>query len=558
MDLAQESQDPQVQARVWHRSIEVDWMVDPPEEALRRTRSALQVIESLRSLQPAGSAAQAGYFSRWSDTYSFVAGAILREAGRGLDRDVALATAFEMKEHARARALADWLARSDPGREHPETAGTSSLDAVREMLKPQEVLLSFQAAPREDPVGLFAGGSWLLAITRGRVTVHELPHRSDLRNRIRFLEAAITRGAPDRGRELAAAVALYEDLLADALAGLPDGIERLILVPDDALHRLPFAALRASEDGEPLGARYELVQVPSATLWLRWREAEREPAERPLLVLADPALPHGDAAEDGAVQVAQTRGDLPAAETLGRLPWARSEGKAAVRALGGGTLLIDTEASEAALRDLGLGDFEIFHFGAHAVTDEDHPERSAVLLASSPGAGAEGEDGADDPRDGFLRSAEIAHLDLGGRVVVLASCRSAGGSTLRGEGVMSLGRAFFQAGAHGVVASLWPLRDDESAAMFGRFYDHLGRGESVSAALRSARREAIAAGEPAAAWAGLVVLGDGSVVPLPGGRSLLDHPALPVVAAALLVLAAGLLAAFAVRRRRARAAGSAA
>ena len=28
---------------------------------------------------------------------------------------------------------------------------------------------------------------------------------------------------------------------------------------------------------------------------------------------------------------------------------------------------------------------------------------------------------------------------------------------------MSLGRAFFQAGAHGVVASLWPLRDDESA-----------------------------------------------------------------------------------------------
>jgi hypothetical protein len=83
---------------------------------------------------------------------------------------------------------------------------------------------------------------------------------------------------------------------------------------------------------------------------------------------------------------------------------------------------------------------------------------------------------------------------------------------------MSLGRAFFQAGAHGVVASLWPLRDDESAALFGRFYRRLAEGATVGQALHGARREAIAAGEPAAAWAGLVVLGDGSLVPVPGGR----------------------------------------
>ena len=83
---------------------------------------------------------------------------------------------------------------------------------------------------------------------------------------------------------------------------------------------------------------------------------------------------------------------------------------------------------------------------------------------------------------------------------------------------MSLARAFFQAGAHTVVASLWRLRDDEAADFFDRFYRHLGKGVSVAAALRSAQSDLIAEGAPAAAWAGLVVLGDGDMVPLPGGR----------------------------------------
>lgn len=563
LELAQASRDPQVEARVWHRSIEVDWAVDPPEEALRKTRRALQVIEDLRSLQPAGSATQAGYFSRWSDTYAWVGGAVLREAGRGLDRSPALATGLEMQERSRARALADWLDRSDPDREREEDTGPASLGAVREALGPDEALLSFEVAPWKNLTGAFAGGSWLLAVTPDRVTVHELRDRSDLRNRIRLLEAAITRGAPDRGRETAAAVALYDDLLAGALARLPEEIDRLILVPDGSLHRLPFAALRASREAEPLGARYELVQVPSATLWLRWRRAEPAPAERPLLVLADPALAPAGSADKGPLRVASARGPSAepepslyrdAAESYGPLPWARREGRAAVRALGGGLLLTDAEATEQALRSTPLGGYRIVHFGAHAVTDEDRPERSAVLLAPSPGGGDGTAAGDDDPRDGFLRSAEIAHLDLAGRIVVLASCRSAGGSTLRGEGVMSLARAFFQAGAHGVVASLWPLRDDESAAMFERFYDHLGRGQSVAAALHAARREAIEAGEPAAAWAGLVVLGDGSVVPLPGGRSPLDDPAVRIAGLALSVLAAALLVVAAVRRRRSRSA----
>ena len=116
-------------------------------------------------------------------------------------------------------------------------------------------------------------------------------------------------------------------------------------------------------------------------------------------------------------------------------------------------------------------DFGLLHFAAHAVADEERPERSAVLLA--PGGAAE---------DGLLQSREIVDLPLDGRVVVLSACRSAGGSVLRGEGVLSLARAFFQAGSPAVVGSLWPLRDDETATLFESFYRHLARGLSLGAA----------------------------------------------------------------------------
>jgi len=140
------------------------------------------------------------------------------------------------------------------------------------------------------------------------------------------------------------------------------------------------------------------------------------------------------------------------------------------------------------------------------VTDADNPQRSAIVLA----AGGSGD-------DGLLQMSEILEIDWGGRLVVLSGCRTATGDLLQGAGVASLARAFLQAGAHAVVGSLWPLRDDETAAVFDRFYEHLARGASVSAALSTAHEKARAEGLPPAAWSGLVLIGDGSLVPLPGG-----------------------------------------
>jgi hypothetical protein len=89
-----------------------------------------------------------------------------------------------------------------------------------------------------------------------------------------------------------------------------------------------------------------------------------------------------------------------------------------------------------------------------------------------------------------------------------------------------------------VVGSRWTLRDDASRALFEVFYSRLVEGRPVAEAMREARRARIRAGAPTADWAGLAVMGDGSLTPLPrahsgtfwwiGGAALLAAVALAV------------------------------
>ncbi len=222
----------------------------------------------------------------------------------------------------------------------------------------------------------------------------------------------------------------------------------------------------------------------------------------------------------------------------GSLAHARAEGDAVVRRVGGESrVLAGAAATEDAVKGVPAA-FTILHFATHAFVDDVHPERSAVLLS---GAGND---------DGLLQVREIADLPMTGRVVVLSACRTATGSVLAGEGVMGLSRSFFEAGARTVVGTLWAIRDDHAAQFADAMYASLARGRSVAAAVREAQAHAIADGLPAVAWAGYVVIGDGSVVPIGASRrSWMDVRIVVLTVAVVAVLLAFLLWHLATRRR---------
>ena len=559
--LAREAEDYWSMAYAWRERMRVSWASGSGDRVVEDSRSALDAIEALRDLQAATSG-KAEAFSAWSEDYYWLSGRLL-EASPTVPED--LERAFLVTERSRARSLVDTLeaahafpaeaapirqrrgavlerisgvqrqlmnpdlpateratvmrglealevqeadlrnqlARTAPVLASPRRPDFANLSRVRSALSPDEAVLSFQIAPWEDERGGFAGGSWLLVITRGGTRVYRLPGRGELRAAVRLFNGMFDRRD---GSEATPAASLYRQLLESPLAELPPGIRRLTIISDDTLHQLPFAALRANPKAPPLAVRFELTEIPSATLWLSWRAERPAVAAVPALALADPPLPGGDGPRVAASR--ERAAVFASGIRLGPLPYARRESSSVVGEMGGGSIRrLGEDASEAWVKSAPLKRFGVLHFATHAVTDEVNPDRSGVLLA--PGAANQ---------DGLLQIREIVDLDLRGRIVVLSACSSNTGVVLRGEGVMSLARAFFQAGANTVMASLWRLRDDEAADFFDHFYRHLGGGLSVAAAAQAAQKDLFAAGAPAAAWAGIVVLGDGDLVPLPGGR----------------------------------------
>ena len=378
-------------------------------------------------------------------------------------------------------------------------------------------------------------------VTKERQTVHRLPDRDRARARwFRSSAGLIARAdgldGPVGGATLRPAAGRWP-----CVSFRPD-IDRLIIIPDGPLHHLPFDALKGGPrrpGARERGTSWSSSRRPrcgDTGVRKRARTATRTGRSRSRIRCS---------------MLVGTTGDAPRNETRrssAACAWAAFPMRGARAGRSNSTsasvdVLVGSRASEKALKERDLRHYDILHFAVHAIADEAHPERSAVLLA--PGAASE---------DGLLQSREIEGLDLEGRIVVLSACQTASGAIVSGEGVLSLARAFFESRRG---RRHWkPLADSRRR-----------RGVALRCVLSAPRRrrltvgsaetgqgcQAIAANRPAAAWASLVLLGDGDFRPFPGGR--LPAPPRtrsPGAAVALLALPLAVVIWLATRRHRPR------
>ena len=101
--------------------------------------------------------------------------------------------------------------------------------------------------------------------------------------------------------------------------------------------------------------------------------------------------------------------------------------------------------------------------------------RSGIALA---GANSALQSGETEKSDGLVTAEKILGLRLRGTdMVVLSACETGLGEVKSGEGVYGLRRAFVQAGAKGLVMSLWSVPDVETKELMIEFYQNILSGK---------------------------------------------------------------------------------
>jgi CHAT domain-containing protein/tetratricopeptide (TPR) repeat protein len=390
--------------------------------------------------------------------------------------------ALELAERRRARDLVDRLATS--GATSPWGASTHVVETVQHALPDDTTaLLEYVTGPDDAPTTVFV-------ITRHAARAYTLPPSDslsdDIARLVAFIENGVTASAP--------ASALGQALVAPALADLPGSVTRLVVVPDGALHRIPFAALRVND--RYLVQRYAIALAPSAAVqaWL-WSHAAPAGSSMPATVLAfgDPRFAgeiQGDAETEAFRSAFNETGGLP------RLKASADEAELVGRFGAHSIVRLRDSASAWFLKHAALDSFRVIHLATHAVVDDRATTRTALALA--PGSG----------ESGFVTPKDLAALRLHADLVVLSACRTVGGRIVAGEGVRGLTAPLISAGARAVVASYWEIGDRQTVRLVHDFYRAMAEGHPAADALRLAEVEALDRGAPPREWAAFTISGD--------------------------------------------------
>ena len=267
---------------------------------------------------------------------------------------------------------------------------------------------------------------------------------------------------------------LGTQLLPQENAHLLGGARRLLICPHRILHHLPFHALNWQQ--APLIQRFAVSYVPNVTSLLLTRPGA---PSRDVLSVGIGSYPPPLAGLRGAEEEAQDVASI----------YQRTGAEA--------TILLGANASRVRLEQLRanghLERFAVIHVVAHGRDlPADEPNAAALHLA-----------------DGPVDAMDISQWTLNADLVALSACWSgrrpahtrAESEELFGDEIYGLQAAFFAAGAHHILGSLWPLDDGSGPEVMNAFHGGLSVSSAPDLALQAAINQQRRAGRSVYHWA---------------------------------------------------------
>jgi CHAT domain-containing protein/Tfp pilus assembly protein PilF len=336
---------------------------------------------------------------------------------------------------------------------------------------------------------------------------------------------SLGRAAKANERSYRAAAAALRTAVWDPIARRIGAVSRVFIVPDGSLQLVNFPAL-------PAGDAQYLVETGPLLHLLSTERDLAAPAPKPagdaLLAIADPqfdATPgtpqsrvyrgtHSTCSDFASMQFASLPGSLDEVHAI-RDIWNARGWKSQV--------LSGASATEAAVKTQSSGK-RVLHLATHGFfLDATCPQAAGAARENPLLRAGLALSGANlrrtvrkDQEDGVLTAEEVASLNLENTEwVVLSGCETALGDVHAGEGVLGLRRAFEEAGARTLIASLWTVDDQDTrewmtALYRARFVDRKSTAESLRSAdrVRLQVRRAAAQSTHPFYWAGFVAVGD--------------------------------------------------
>jgi len=378
---------------------------------------------------------------------------------------------------------------------------------------PQPVSLEeAQASLPDDSTAYFAYSigkncSYSFVITRDKIKVFPLPPADTLREDTKDYLQIIT---DKDSLNFQSGYKLFTLLVKP---GLDFGMNRIIFIPDDILHFLPFETLLTQKNNlQWLVQDYRISYAPSIT---SFREIllrkQGDDQKKDILSFGNPYFGEYEGTKNSfaALSRDETQGDF----RFNPLKYSQLEVDriAALFKKNRRDVYTGEEATETSLKRAVLTDYKIVHFATHGLIDNRNPARSSIVLSLRD----------QSSEDGFLQMREVFDLKFDAGLITLSACQTGLGQFIKGEGIEGINRAFFFAGASSVLMSLWAVNDQASCQFMQRFYTHLRSSDSIVDALRKSKIEMInseALSHPFY-WAGFVVSGKADKVLFFSGRS---------------------------------------
>ena len=237
--------------------------------------------------------------------------------------------------------------------------------------------------------------------------------------------------------------------------------KQIIVIRDGLLQYLPFEVL-IDQNGKFLIENYEFQYSWSANIWNLEKSDKVKTRKHELMAIAP------FTSENASSSLSEDLKPLLAS-------------KKEVEQIGG-----DIYLEKNAKKELFFSNYQnynIIHFATHAQLNDTDPNLS--FIAFYP-----------DEKESKLFTQELFDLKFQKtQLVVLSACEGGYGYYQKGEGLMSLARAFAYGGCPSVITTLWKANDETSAYIASRIHKYLKRGFTKSKAVQQAKLDLLQDGE---------------------------------------------------------------